>query len=515
MKINKYIFILIFVGSMLLTISTPVESATANNIEILDIDTYTKTINPNENITYNWTIRRTDSTQLNYTIYINISNVNSGWTATVTPNIIPSLSPMSAKSVTLTVTAPSKRDVPQLNLTVTFTVLQDSAIILNEKRYAITNIYEPPPATEKKWAFNTWSNPLPAPLDGDIGIFLLDVLLWLGIAALIFIILDPFVKAFTKKTKTQLDDIVLQIIRTPILILIFTYGIVTSTMHLDRYLPYIVIDYLNRLWGIVFWLVILYVGWRLFKDILIYYGKKIAAKTETKIDDILIPIVEKIGVIIILLVGVMYILGYIGIDLTVFVAGGVVISMVIAFAAQETLSNFFSGIFIMTDRPFKEGDIVILPDNDWYEVRRIGIRSTRLFRFKDATLVTIPNNQLANEKISNFTSIEDKGRVMLTVGVAYGSDVEKVKRVIREVIAKDDRIINDDPKLKPIVRFDKMNESSLDFFILVWIKDRAERFNVLDYLNTNIYNRFNEEGIEIPFPQRTVWIKQEKGADKK
>ncbi|MEW5760394.1 MAG: mechanosensitive ion channel domain-containing protein [Candidatus Thermoplasmatota archaeon] len=478
-----------------------------NDIELLNIDTYEKTINPGESATYTWTIRRIDTKELNYTVYIETSEPKSGWDANIKPNLIESLPPLSAKGITLKVT--SREDTKgMLNLTVTFTVYQDGAIILNEKRYAVTKVYAPIPATEKKWFFGTRDNPLPPPLDGDVGIFLLDILTWLGISFFIFFIFDPFIKAFTKKTKTKLDDMIVKITRTPIFILIFTYGIVISTTHLDKYLPLIIIDYLHRLWGIVFWLVILYLCWKMFRDVIIHYGKKIAEKTETKIDDIVIPIVEKIGMVVIIVIAIMYVFGYIGIDLTMFVAGGVVVSMVIAFAAQETLSNFFSGIFIMTDRPFKEGDVVILPDDDWYEVRKIGIRSTKLFRYKDASLVTIPNNKLANEKIANFSSVDDKGRVMLTVGVAYGSDSEKVKRVIRGVIEKCEYIINDNPDLKPIVRFDKMGESSLDFFILVWVTDRNYRFDVLDYLNTNIYNRFNEEGIEIPFPQRVVHIKK-------
>lgn len=414
---------------------------------------------------------------------------------------------MSARSVTVLVVAPSETDQTRLNLTVTFTVLQDGAVILFEERYAETHIYAAPPATQKK-VLGAVSNPLPAPLDGDVGVFILDILLWLLISVTVFVLLDPFIKAFTTRTKTEVDDIVLKIIRTPLLLLLFTYGAVISLKDLDRYLPYVLIDWADRIWGIVFWLAILYIAYKLFKDLLVHYGKKIAARTETKIDDILMPIVEKVGVVVIAIAAGLYVLGYVGVDLTVFVAGGVVISMVIAFAAQETISNFFSGIFLSTDRPFVEKDIIILPDDDWYEVHRIGLRSTRLFRFKDASLVTIPDNKLANEKIANFTGIEDRGRVMMTVGVAYGSDPEKVKSIIRDIIGKNEVIINDNPDLTPIVRFDKLGESSLDFFILVWIKDRAKRFDVQDYLNTNIYKRFNEAKIEIPFPQRMVHIRK-------
>ena len=252
-------------------------------------------------------------------------------------------------------------------------------------------------------------------------------------------------------------------------------------------------------------------AYKLFKDILVYYGELIAKKTSSNIDDVIIPIVEKIGVVVIALVALGYVLGYLNIDLTVFVAGGVVISMVIAFAAQETLSNFFSGIFILTDRPFKEGDTLILPDGDWYEVRNIGLRSTRLFRYKDASLVTIPNNNLASEKIINYSNPDDNVRVRKTIGVAYGTDVDKVRKILDDVFKANPHIINDDESQNPVIRFDELGESSIDFFIQVIVDDRANKLGVIDYLNTEIYRRFNEQGIEIPYPQRVVYMKRESG----
>jgi MscS family membrane protein len=184
---------------------------------------------------------------------------------------------------------------------------------------------------------------------------------------------------------------------------------------------------------------------------------------------------------------------------------------VLAFAAQETISNFFSGIFLMTDRPFQVGDAIILPDGDWYGVRRVGIRSTQLFRYKDATIVTIPNNKLANEKISNFTSPADKARIAFKVGVGYGSDPVKVKKILKEVVESCDHIVLDDKDLKPVIQFEEFGDSSLNFFILVWVKDRSYQYRIdaRDYLNTEIYRRFNEEGIDIPFPQTTVHLKRD------
>lgn len=474
---------------------------------------YSREISPGGATTYNWTLHNVDPDDLTYNVSISVDNKNSDWEATIEPDSPFTIGPLEWKMVTLTVTAPSDKNKGMANVTLIFTIMHNESKVLEDKKYTLTSLEEIIKPEEKK-VIGLFENPLPSPLDNEFGIFLLTVLFWLGGSLVLVFILDPCVKAFTKKTKTEVDDIVLRIIRTPLLFLVFFYGLVSSLIILEDHIPSAILDTVNSLYGIAAVLIIFYVAYKLFKDILVYYGELIAQKTSSNIDDVIVPIVEKVGVVIIALVALGYLLGYLNIDLTIFVAGGVVISMVIAFAAQETLSNFFSGIFILTDRPFKEGDKIILPDGDWYEVRNIGLRSTRLFRFKDASLVTIPNNNLANEKIANFTNPEDLGRVMKTVGVAYGTDSEKVKKIMHEIIEANPDIVTDDEDFKPIVRFEEMADSSINFFILVWIRDRDARFNVSDYLNTEIYRRFNEEGIEIPFPQRVIHVKEEKGGKK-
>lgn len=511
---SRLLFIIALVVIQLAVVSAYVSAREA--VEIVDTevdDTYAKRVAPGDSATYTWTLESMDKDNITYDITITITNSNPDWTVSLAPgNQVTLSSYKDTQAVTLTVTPPANTDKGSTNVTLIFTTWDQKPSIVQtpEKRYTLTSL-EPLTKEEEKMVMGWFDNPLPDPLDNEWGVFLLTILVWLGISVLIIIILDPFVKAFTKKTKTEVDDIVLRIIRTPVLVLVFLYGVVNSLRILDDHIPGSILDTVNGLYGAVAALIIFYVAYKLFKDILVYYGELIATKTSSNIDDVIIPIVEKIGVVIIGLVGLGYILGYLNIDLTVFVAGGVVISMVIAFAAQETLSNFFSGIFILTDRPFKEGDTLILPDGDWYEVRNIGLRSTRLFRYKDASLVTIPNNNLASEKIINYSNPEDNVRIRKTIGVAYGTDVDKVRKILAEVCEANPHIITDDESQNPDIRFDSLGESSIDFFIQVIVDDRANKLGVIDYLHTEIYRRFNEEGIEIPYPQRVVYMKRESG----
>ncbi|MEM2901091.1 MAG: mechanosensitive ion channel family protein, partial [Thermoplasmata archaeon] len=251
-----------------------------------------------------------------------------------------------------------------------------------------------------------------------------------------------------------------------------------------------------------------YVGYRLFKDIIIYYGKMFAQKTESKLDDILIPVFEKVGMVVIILFAIAAILDYFSIDLTMFVAGGVVTSMVIAFAAQETLSNFFAGIFILIDRPFKEGDWVILPGDEMCRVEKIGLRSTKFYRRYDNTMIALPNNKLMSEKIVNFSEPDDIAKVRAKVGVAYGSDLKVVEDTLLSVAKSCPHVIKEG-NMAPSVWIDRFGDSSIDFTLLTFVKNRDNRWDAEKFLLSNIYNEFKKRGIEIPFPQRVLHIVHE------
>jgi len=508
--IHRIIFVIATIILLQLIVLPSLVTAESRYVEIIDIDTdgYSEEVSLGESATYDWTLENIDAYNRTLNVTISVSNSNNKWNVRLDhDNTITLLFKGDVQPVRLTVIAPASKSTGSTKVTLTFTVESNGVAIHIEDRNTITSLSSEPDETK---VLGLFSNPLSEPLNNEWGVFLLTVLIWLILSIILVFLLGPLVKSFTKRTKTKIDDIILKIIRTPVFVLVFFYGFIDSLNILKDHIHSIIFTIVNSIYGVAVVLILFYTAYRLFKDILVFYSRQIAAKTATNIDDVFVPIIEKVGVLILGLVAFLYILGYLNIDLTIFIAGGVVVSMVLAFAAQETLSNFFSGIFILTDRPFKVGDTIILPDGDWYEVRRIGLRSTRLFRFKDASLVSIPNNNLANEKIANFTNPDDLGRIMKTFTVGYGSDTKKVKKIIREVIDANPDIITDDEGLKPIVRFDEMAESSINFFILVWIKDRDERFNIMDYLNTEIYRRFNEEGIEIPFPQRVVHIKRRK-----
>jgi len=353
-----------------------------------------------------------------------------------------------------------------------------------------------------------FDNPLPAPLNNNYGVFILDLILWILIILGIYFLIELGLKRLAKKTKTELDDIVFRIIRIPILILLVLYAFITSLRALEQewWMQPWIYELLDMAYFITVLLIALFLAFKLFKNVVIYYGKIYADKTKTEIDDVIVPVADKVGAVIIIVVGIAILLGYIGLDLTMLAVGTIVISMVIAFALQDTLSNFFSGIYLLTDRPFKVGDLILLESGEVCRIEHIGMRTTRVYNTFEHTMIVLPNNRLANDKIVNYTEPDTQFRITVKVGVAYGTDTDKVTRILYDIANKHPNVLKKPEKFRPSVRFTEFGDSSLNFELWVWVDHLEKRFDVKTELNREIDKKFKEEKITIPFPQRTVWM---------
>ncbi len=335
---------------------------------------------------------------------------------------------------------------------------------------------------------------------------IITILFWLFIGLVVVYGIVPLVWKIVEKTKTRIDDIIWGIIRFPIIILLFIYGFVASAELLPINAYYL--SLINKAYNILLILVITYLVYKIFNDIMVYEGQKLAKKTKSELDDVLIPIVEKIGDIIIVISGGLWVLSALGIDVTLFLAGLGGAAFIIGLAAQDALANFFAGMHILLDRPFSVGDYIKLEGiNTVYRIDKVGVRSTRAYDVFNHEMVIIPNKMLAGDKIINMMKPDEMGKVKFSVGVAYGSDVDKVSRIIEETVNSHPDIIKSEDK-KPLVRLVGFGNSSLDFLIIAWIPDIMEQWRVAHELRVALYKKFNEEGIEIPFPQLDVHIKE-------
>ncbi len=478
----------------------------AETVDIIEIDGYERDVNKGDTYEFIWTLRNVDELEMNFTVNVTISEIG-GWNISMSP--MTTFLPYSdARTFTLTVVVPTDAEGRE-RISVEFMVYQNGSPVKYSEHKVVITIDEPKPDVDTDLVFGIWENPFGPPLDNAYGIFVMNVLLWLGISFLAVITMDPVVKHWTKKSKNKLDDRVLAIVHTPIIVLLFLYGAIVSLRVIDHIIPGWLISLFDQIYYLVFTIIIFYMAYKIFKEVVVFYGHIMSRKTATDLDDMLIPLIEKIGVVIIGIIALGALLSHLGIDLTLFVAGGVVISMVIAFAAQETLSNFFSGIFILTDRPFKKGDNIILGNDTWYQVRKIGLRSTRLYRYSDAAMVTIPNNKIGSDIIALFDNADDPGKISKNIGVGYDSDTRQVKAILKEIIDANEHILKDDPDLQPVIRFSDLGDSAIMFKVIVWLDDRDNRWSVDDYLNTEVHDRFEKAGIDIPFPQTTVHMAKE------
>jgi potassium efflux system protein len=175
------------------------------------------------------------------------------------------------------------------------------------------------------------------------------------------------------------------------------------------------------------------------------------------------------------------------------------ISVGLGFGLQEIVANFVSGLIILLERPVRVGDVVTI-DNTTGFVSRIQMRATTVTNFDNQELV-VPNKDLVTGKIMNWTLSSVVNRVSLVVGVAYGTDVAKVQRIIEEVAAANPDVLNDP---LPVVCFEEFGDSSLNFRLRCCITAMEKKIAIVHALNTGINEAFNREQVVVPFPQRDV-----------
>ena len=192
------------------------------------------------------------------------------------------------------------------------------------------------------------------------------------------------------------------------------------------------------------------------------------------------------------------------IDVTAWLASAGIIGIAVGFAAKDTLANFFAGVFILADAPYKVGDWIVLDGELRGKVTRIGVRSTRILT-TDGIEITIPNAVIGGSKIVNEAGGPSvKQRVRVQIQCAYGSDIDLVHKVLLSAV---DGVADVCSEPAPLVRFKSFGDSGLDFELLVWLEDAGRRDHLVDQLNSRAYKAFNKAGIEIPFPQRDLHIR--------
>ncbi|WP_205749394.1 mechanosensitive ion channel family protein [Desulfopila sp. IMCC35008] len=313
-------------------------------------------------------------------------------------------------------------------------------------------------------------------------------------------ILFRIVRRLTVKTRMELDDQVASLLRPPVYYILvasgFFYGIylLPLTDNLE-----IMAKRSVQTAGVIVWVLF-------FNRLAHLLLERFSALTDryTFLQQRTLTLFDNGAKIVIFFAGIHAIFLIWNINMTAWLASAGIVGIAVGFAAKDTLSNLFSGVFILADAPYKVGDYIVLDNTDRGQVTHIGLRSTRILT-RDDVEVTVPNSLIGNARIINQSGgPHERLRIRLKVSVAYGTDIDKMRKVLMD-IATSEPLVCQSPA--PRIRFRVLAPSSLDFELLCWAPNPALRGRTMDSLNEQVYKRFMEEGIEIPFQTQDVYIK--------
>ncbi|HDL60112.1 MAG TPA: mechanosensitive ion channel family protein, partial [candidate division WOR-3 bacterium] len=213
--------------------------------------------------------------------------------------------------------------------------------------------------------------------------------------------------------------------------------------------------------------------------------------------------------LVILIIGFLIILQTIGISISPLLTALGVGGLAVALALQDTLSNLFAGIHILVSKQVRPGDFIKLETGEEGYVVDISWRNTTI-RMLPNNLVVIPNSKLASSIVTNYYMPEKMLSVLVSVGVSYDSDLEKVEKIVIEV-AKEvmQTVPGGVPEFEPFVRYSSFGDFSINFSVIMRAKEYTDQFLIRHEFIKRLHKRFKKEGIEIPFPITTVYLKKE------
>lgn len=352
--------------------------------------------------------------------------------------------------------------------------------------------------------FGTWENPLPAPMDNVYGLVALETIVWIVGAYAVQRIAAAGTRWMMGRSPRWLKQEVSGRFTTPLFLLIVLLGLREAWRFAP---PGGLADGFRGFFSVLIVLTGAFLIFRLMDSVLVYLKEQVAPKTKTKWDDVIIPVARKVAVAVLGAFAFFYALQGLGVNLGVLVAGGLVVGLVLSNSLGPTLQNLFSGLFIMIDRPFTEGQDVRLDTGEVCRVEKIGLRSTHLYFYRNHEYIVAPNKDLENSRIVNLNFPDTKYRIHVPVGVAYGSPVETVKRLLLELAEAHPDVYTTE-EARSGVFFDEFGDSALLFRLAVYVTSAADRFRIASELRDAIDDAFREHGITIAFPQRTVWLNE-------
>lgn len=304
----------------------------------------------------------------------------------------------------------------------------------------------------------------------------------------------------TKKTKTDIDDLIVAGTNKPISLILLLVGVRLAII--PHRISGDILDVTEHGISSLIIATVTYIAIVVVDIFISNWGSKFASRTESKVDDEIVSLFQKFSRITLSFIGLIFILDIWGIKVGPLLASLGIAGLAVAFALQNTLGNIFGGISLIVDKSITVDDFIKLDDGTQGLVADIGLRSTKL-KSPDGDLIIIPNGKLADSKIYNYHKPMPKTRVTIEFGVKYGSDVDKIKKIVLDETKKVKAILSDP---EPQAVFEELGEFALKFRVFFWVISIEKKIEAKETALAAIYSALNKNKIIIPFPTRTVYI---------
>ena len=327
----------------------------------------------------------------------------------------------------------------------------------------------------------------------------LGIALGAFVAAKIFYwIAGGMLRRLTRRTETQIDDVLIDMLDEPLVLVVTAIGLrlALGTLTLPGDLSEF---FVNALQG----LVVVAIAWmavRLFDAVVVHVLQPAVEKSESDLDDQLLPIVRKGGKTILWSLGIIMALNNAGYDVGALIAGLGIGGLALAMAAQDTVKNVFAGFTIFTDRPFAVGDRIVVSGFDG-TVEEIGVRSIRI-RTLAGRQVTVPNSSISNSAVENVSS-EPSRKLVMTLGLTYDTTPDAMRRAM-EILGEIEAEHGEDTANDPVIAFSGYGDFAMNLQFVYYIRKGADIMGTQTSVNLAILDRFNAEGLSFAFPTQTI-----------
>tara|TARA_B100000683_G_scaffold86760_1_gene85655 strand:- start:412 stop:1464 length:1053 start_codon:yes stop_codon:yes gene_type:complete len=326
-----------------------------------------------------------------------------------------------------------------------------------------------------------------------VGILILSFV----VVKMLYWIFSNVIRRLTSKTKTNLDDVLIDKLEKPLtyLVLILGYWISIHYLVFKEEVEIVLENAAYFLLVIDVTAVLSRIVDALISEVIM----PITEKSDSSFDNQLIPVIQKGVRSIIWILGIIIGLDNIGFDITAMIAGLGIGGLALALAAQDSVKNIFAGIMIFLDKPFRIKDRIQVDGFDG-TVEEVGLRSTRL-RTLEGRIVTIPNSRFTDNSVTNVTS-QPTLKIKLNLGLTYDTDETQMQKAIDilEDIVKDQEAITDDYA----AGFNGFGDFSLNILFIYYVKPDSHWLDTQTLVNKEILRRFNKEGLEFAFPTQTI-----------